>query len=86
MDCILLTPVCPHSLNSRTVVFSGSTALSVEGCSQYNSDVFLTLDGEDAVQIFEGERVQIRRSERRIQMIKLKQNSFMEVVKDKIGK
>jgi NAD kinase len=48
--------------------------------------VFLTLDGEDAVQIFEGERVQIRRSERRIQMIKLKQNSFMEVVKDKIGK
>lgn len=86
MDCILLTPVCPHSLFSRTVVFSGKTELTVEGCSQYDSDVFLTLDGEDAVQIFEGEQVHFRRSDQRIKMIKLKQNSFVEVVKAKIGK
>ncbi|MDD5952667.1 MAG: NAD(+)/NADH kinase [Oscillospiraceae bacterium] len=86
MDCILLTPVCPHSLFSRTVVFGSKTALTIEGCSQYNSDVFLTLDGEDSVQIFEGEQVTFRRSDRRIRMIKLKQNSFLEVVKEKIGK
>lgn len=85
MDCILLTPVCPHSLFSRTVVFSGDTQLAVEGCSQYDSDVFLTLDGEDAVQIFEGEQVRFQKSERRVKMIKLKQNSFLEVVKQKIG-
>lgn len=86
MDCILLTPVCPHALSSRTVVFGGQTSLTVEGCSQYGSDVFLTLDGEDAVQIFEGEQVHFRKSDRRVQMIKLKQNSFLEVVKAKIGK
>ena len=86
MDCILLTPVCPHSLFSRTVVFSGDRELTVEGCSQYDSDVFLTLDGEDGIQIFEGEQVHFRRSNRRIRMIKLKQNSFLEVVKQKIGK
>lgn len=86
MDCILLTPVCPHSLFSRTVVFSGDRELTVEGCSQYDSDVFLTLDGEDGIQIFEGKQVHFRRSNRRIRMIKLKQNSFLEVVKQKIGK
>ena len=42
MDCILLTPVCPHSLFSRTVVFSGDRELTVEGCSQYDSDVFVS--------------------------------------------
>ena len=85
MDCILLTPVCPHSLDSRTVVFRGDTTLTVTGCSQYDSDVFLTLDGEDAVQIFEGERVSVARSPRRVRMIKLKQNPFLQVVKAKIG-
>ncbi len=85
MDCILLTPVCPHSLFSRTVVFGGQTSLTIEGCSQYNSDVFLTMDGEDGVQIFECEKVHFRRSDSRIKMIKLKQNSFLEVVKEKIG-
>lgn len=86
MDCILLTPVCPHSLFSRTVVFGGNAQLAIEGCSQYDSDVFLTLDGEDSIQIFEGERVWFRRSEQKARMIRLKQNSFLEVVKEKIGK
>ena len=85
MDCILLTPVCPHSLDSRTVVFNAGTSLTVTGCSQYNSDVFLTLDGEDAVQIFEGETVNVACSPRRVHMIKLKQNTFLQVVKSKIG-
>ena len=46
MDCILMTPVCPHSLFSRSVLFDGESTLSVsakipEGCS-----CLLTVDGE----------------------------------------
>lgn len=86
MDCILLTPVCPHSLFSRTVVFGGKTELAVEARSQYDSDVFLTLDGEDAIQIFEGEQVTFQKSDRCIRMIQLKQNSFLNIVNEKIRK
>ena len=46
MEGILLTPICPHSIFGRTVVFGAHTKLFVPATSQYNSDIFLTLDGE----------------------------------------
>lgn len=85
MQGMLLTPVCPHSVFGRTVVFSGETELSVSTASQYQGDAFLTLDGECATQMQAGETVTIRRSKLTAKLIKLKHRNFYEVAREKLG-
>ena len=85
MDCILLTPVCPHSLFSRTVVFGSKSKLKVQASSLYNSDIFLTLDGEHSVQIYEEEPLEFCRSPLSVKMIRMKKNNFYNVLREKLG-
>lgn len=85
MQCIILTPICPHSLFTRTVVFGPKSVLSVLAKSNYESEIFLTLDGETSVQIQNGESIKFERSKLAVQLIKLKQRNFYEVVNEKLA-
>ena len=84
MRCILMTPVCPHSLFSRSVVFEDDAELSVsvripEGCS-----CLLTIDGEDNIDIREGDSVVVRRSERTLRLLSLHQRNFYKKINEKL--
>lgn len=85
IQCILLTPICPHSLFSRTVVFGDQSKLCVQASSHYHSDIFLTLDGEQSVQVHERDKIQFFRSPISVKMIRLKRNNFYNVLREKLG-
>lgn len=84
MDCILMTPVCPHSLFSRSVLFDGESTLSVsakipEGCS-----CLLTVDGEVNINIAEGDRVIVRKSVRSLKLISINKLNFYRKLNQKL--
>lgn len=84
MDCILMTPVCPHSLFSRSVLFDGESTLSVsakipEGCS-----CLLTVDGEVNINIAEGDRVIVRKSGRSLKLISINKLNFYRKLNQKL--
>lgn len=85
MQGILLTPICPHSIFGRTVVFAADTELSVSASSQYNSDIILTLDGNYAAHIEENAVIQIKKSAMTTKLIKLKHRNFYAVAREKLG-
>ena len=85
MQGILLTPICPHSAFSRTVVFGPDTVLSVSATSQYHSDMILTLDGDCAAHLGENQTVEIRRSALTAKLIRLKRRNFYEIAREKLG-
>ncbi len=85
MEGILLTPICPHSVFGRTVVFGADTELFISAASRYNSDMILTLDGDCAAHMEEHEVIQIRRSPLTAKLIKLKHRNFYEVAREKLG-
>ena len=85
MECILLTPICPHSLFARTVVFGGDAVLEAHAVRDEDSEVFLTVDGERALPVPDRCAIYIRRSGYRAQIIKLKQNNFYEVLNQKLA-
>ena len=60
MECILMTPVCPHSLFSRSVLFSGESELSVHVKIPEECCCVLTIDGEKNVPVLATDRVVIR--------------------------
>lgn len=85
LNCILLTPICPHSLMTRPVVFGPAAKLSVQASSIYESSIFLTIDGDHSVPIEDRQIVEIARSDQTVQIIKLKQDNFYEIVNKKLA-
>ena len=76
VGCLLVTPVCSHSLTSRPIVFSGDAVLAVKNISQGPVDVYLTLDGGNNRSIPEGETVKIERSPVSAKLIRIKKDGF----------
>ncbi|NLJ31796.1 MAG: NAD(+)/NADH kinase [Clostridiales bacterium] len=85
IQCILLSPICPHSLLTRSVVFGPDARLSVQASSSYDSEIFLTVDGETSVQIQDGQKIDFYRSPQAAKIIKLKQDNFYEIVNAKLA-
>ena len=62
---LMLTPICPHTLNSRSIVFSGEDRILIrigEGRRGGSDDACVTFDGDTCVQLKTGDHVEIQRS------------------------
>ena len=63
LDCIEMTPVCPQSLSSRTILFSPEHSLVTEYRSR-DISVDLTVDGRIRERLSPGDKVIIAKSEK----------------------
>ncbi len=84
MECILLTPVCPHSLFSRSVLFDGKSELSVSVKIPSECCCVLTVDGEENVDILADDRVIIKKSDLKLQLISLHNRNFYKLLNEKL--
>lgn len=84
MECILMTPVCPHSLFSRSVLFSGDSSLSVTVNIPSQCCCVLTVDGENNVNILTGDRVIIKKSNLKLKLITLHNRNFYKLLNEKL--
>lgn len=84
MDCILMTPVCPHSLFSRSVLFEDSSTLSVNVKIPPECSCVLTVDGENNIGLSEDDTVIIRKSELKLNLISVKKYNFYTRLNEKL--
>ncbi|MCD8103907.1 MAG: NAD(+)/NADH kinase [Lachnospiraceae bacterium] len=86
---ILLTAIAPHTMNSRPIVLPDDVEVVVEiGCG-HGSDsdgADATFDGDTSVKLILGDRIVISRSARRTKLIKTKNTSFLELLREKMNK
>ena len=83
INCIQLTPICSHSLLSRPMIFSKHSVLTAKGAELSDAEIFLTVDGEEAVKLPNGGYVEIRRSASYAKLIRIKDDCFYDVLKTK---
>ncbi len=81
--CLLLTPICPHSLYARSYVYKDDTVLRVQ-TETTCGETFLTVDGEAEVQIPKGGAVTIQKSALTARLVRLKTQSFQDVLREKL--
>ncbi len=62
LSCILLSPICSHSLLTRPVVFGPDAKLSVQTYFRTESEAYLTMDGEISVKIDSSQKIEFCRS------------------------
>ena len=84
LGCICVTPVCPHSLGQRPLLFSDDVSLAAKNVSMREKQLFLTLDGHENLAIELGDEVCIKKSDYKAKLIKLKDTDFYNIVKQKI--
>ncbi|MGH8903103.1 MAG: NAD(+)/NADH kinase [Egibacteraceae bacterium] len=84
IDAILLVPVAPHSLFSRTLVVDPRETLSVR-CSRREDDCVVTCDGHQTLTMPSGGSVRVGRGEQPVRLVRLCPFDFYERVRDKFG-
>ena len=82
LNALLLTPICPHSLYSRSYIFHEDAELTVSSASM--EPFYLMADGEEGLELQSGDKVTARRSEHDACLIKLKESSFYSVLSNKL--
>lgn len=86
-NIIIVTPISPHSLTSKSIVFSGEDEIVVEVLKMRKAqeeEAIVTFDGQQSIQLTTGDRIVIRKSENVTKMVKLFDVSFYEVLREKI--
>ena len=87
-ELILLTPICPHSMHSRSIVLSPEDTVTVGIESSRDGEiqeVEAIFDGCHKTILRTGERIEIKKSDKTTGIVKLSQVSFLEVLHRKMS-
>lgn len=83
---IVVTPICPHTLGSRSVVFGADREISVRVTNADRIDAHLEYDGFDWGALHNGDVVTVGPYERSLRLVHLHRKSFYNVLNDKISR
>ena len=86
-NILIMTPVAPHTLNTRSVIFPADDEITVEigeGRQKGMARAVASFDGDTNVIMTTGDRIVIRRSVRDTQIVKISNISFLEVLRRKM--
>ena len=86
-NILIMTPVAPHTLNTRSVIFPAEDEITVEigeGSQGCEAKAVVSFDGDTNVPMRTADRVAIRRSVKDTQIIKISNISFLEVLRRKM--
>ncbi|HZF70692.1 NAD(+)/NADH kinase, partial [Sulfuricurvum sp.] len=77
-----LTPICPHSLTQRPVVFPGHFEIEMK---TPDASALVIIDGQDLVEISDSDTVHIKLASNTARLIHRKEFNYFEVLKEKLG-
>lgn len=83
LKLISITPICPHSIGVRTTVIDSNSNICVEIKKKYGS-VYLTVDGQESLELNEIDKVSVIASPKVCKLIKLKSNNYFNILREKI--
>lgn len=83
IDGMIVTAICPHQLTVRPLVVRGDAeiSLSIEGVPE---QIYLTVDGQEAIELRLGDELYCRRSIHTIRLVRMSGNSFFDVLRAKL--
>ena len=85
LECVCVTPICPHSLYARPLIFPDSASIEVKNVCQREKTLFLTIDGRVNYELTLGESVRVTRSPLRTRFIRIKDGSFYDRLRQKMN-
>lgn len=84
LDCILATPICPHTLAVRPLILSPDETVKVEVLSP-TEELILTIDGQQAASLLPGDRLIACRAKTPLRLVRLPGQTFFSTLRRKLG-
>ncbi|MBR6395558.1 MAG: NAD(+)/NADH kinase, partial [Lachnospiraceae bacterium] len=84
-----ITPICPHSLDMRSVVVSDADEINItvmQSKKSQNEEVVVSFDGNNGLLLTTGDTVCIKRAKDTTKLIKLDEGGFINNLREKILK
>lgn len=84
VDCIIATPICPHTLAVRPLVLPASETVTVDVLTP-SGDLLLTIDGQEPAHLAPGDRVVVRRAPWPVRLVRFPGQTFFSTLRRKLG-
>lgn len=85
LDGIILTPICPHSLYARSVIFRPDAVIGVKTRRINNDDnVIVCVDGVETFVLNEQNALRVGRAEKRLKFISFSDKKFGNIIHQKL--
>jgi len=83
VNALVVTPICPHLLTIRPIVVPGDAEVNIRVDGGANL-TYLTVDGQEAVELELGDEVHCRRSEHSVRLLRPRRNGLFSVLRNKL--
>lgn len=83
MECLLATPICPHTLAVRPLILPAEMRVEVE-IRNPNAEVVLTVDGQEGEALVNGDRLVVSRGTATVPLIRFEGQSFFSTLRRKL--
>lgn len=84
IESMILTPICNHSLFSRSMIFRADRTIELSVNNPESSLPFFSCDGENGVAMGKDSRLLVTRSEKYAKIIRIKSDSFADILSHKL--
>lgn len=89
MNALVITPICPHSLNKRSLVLSSEDMIRIQverTRESYVDEATVRCDGEVLWDVQTGDVVNIRKAEESVDVVSIRGISFYEKMRSKLNR
>ncbi|MGH9832904.1 MAG: NAD(+)/NADH kinase [Blastocatellia bacterium] len=83
MSAILLTPICPHMLSNRPVIVPGESVVELI-FKRAEEELMLTIDGQSSISLLPDDRITLRRSSTKFNLVRPTNRNYFEVLRTKL--
>lgn len=83
VDCVVITPICPHALTQRSIVVPGDQLLKVQ-LTSHLQDVYLTVDGQVGHPLQRGDRIEVEKSPHRLLLVRNPRLDYFAILRQKL--
>lgn len=83
IDCVVVTPICPHALTQRPIVVPGDQTLTLT-LSGAVTDVYVTFDGQEGHLLKKGDRLEVQKSPNRVYLVRNESLDYLAVLRQKL--
>jgi len=84
MNCIVITPICPHTLTNRPLVIDDDSLVTITVKSLDDEDVFLTLDGQVGLELKSGDVIHVSRACHSARLVMSERRDYFEILRTKL--
>ncbi len=85
LKCMIVTPICPHTLNLRSVVVPPESEICAKTVPPYRCDAMLTVDGEKVHTLKKDDYVIVKKSDMATKLLSVPEKNFFDVVRQKLN-